>query len=93
MLIVIQNHFEKHANHTSQIKIVIYKKILLLEKDKLLSKQKDIVSTFNKYFRLVTDLINLFSWPKDILMSSANDTINFIIKKIWLSAKYKNNKE
>ena len=93
MLIVIQNHFEKHANHTSQIKIVIYKKILLLEKDKLLSKQKDIVSTFSKHFRSVTDLLNLFRWPKDILMSSANDTINSIIKKIWLSAKYKNNKE
>ena len=54
---------------------------MLLEKEKLLSKQKDVASTFNKHFGSITDLLNLFSWPEDTLMSSGNDTIKFIIKK------------
>ena len=37
------------------------KNIMLLEKDKLLSKQKDVTSTFNKHFGSITDLLNLFS--------------------------------
>ena len=53
---------------------------MLLEKDKLLSKQKDVASTFNKYFGSITDLLNLFSWPEDISVSSGNDAINCIIK-------------
>ena len=54
---------------------------MLLEKEKLLSKQKDVASTFNKHFGSITDLLDLFSWPEDTLMLSGNDTINFIIKK------------
>ena len=54
---------------------------MLLEKDELLSKQKDVASTFNKYFRSITDSLNLFSWPEDTSMSSRNDTIKSIIKK------------
>ena len=34
---------------------------MLLEKDKLLSKQKDVASTFNKHFGSITDSLNLFS--------------------------------
>ena len=34
---------------------------MLLEKDKLSSKQKDVTSNFNKHFGSVTDLLNLFS--------------------------------
>ena len=54
---------------------------MLLEKDKLLLKQKEVASTFNKHFRSITDSLNLFSWPKDTSMLSKNDTINSIIKK------------
>ena len=39
---------------------------MLLEKDKWLSKQKDVTATFNKHFGSIT---NLFSWSKDIAMS------------------------
>ena len=60
----------------------IQENLMLLEKDKLLSKQKDVASTFNKHFGSITDSLNLFSWPEDASMSSRNDTINFIIKKI-----------
>ena len=51
-----------------------------LEKDELLSKQKDVASTFNKHFGSITDLLNLFSWPEDISVSSGNDKINCIIE-------------
>ena len=54
---------------------------MLFEKDKLLSKQKDVASTFHKHFGSITDLLNLFSWPEDTSMSSGNDKINSIIKK------------
>ena len=54
---------------------------MLLEKDKLLSKQKDVAAIFNKHFGSITDYSNLFSWPKDTSMSSGNDTINCISKK------------
>ena len=46
---------------------------MLLEKGKLLSKQKDVASTFSKYLGSITDLINLFSWSEDI----------------WFAPKYK----
>ena len=59
----------------------IQENIMLLEKDKLLSKQKEVASTFNKHFGSITDSLNLFSWPKDTSMTSRNDTINSIIKK------------
>ena len=60
----------------------IQENIMLFEKDKLLSKQKDVASTFNKHFGSITDSLNLFSWPEDTSMSSRNDTINSIIKNI-----------
>ena len=59
----------------------IQENIMLLERDKLLSKQKDVASTFNKHFGSISDSLNLFSWPEDTSMSSRNDTINSIIKK------------
>ena len=34
---------------------------MLLKKDKLLSKQKDVAAIFNKHLRSVTDWLNLFS--------------------------------
>ena len=54
---------------------------MLLEKDKLLSKQKDVASTFSEHFGSITDSLNVFSWPEDTSTSSRNDTINSIIKK------------
>ena len=54
---------------------------MLLEKDKLLSKQKDVAPTFNKHLRSITDSLILFSWPEDTSMSLGNDTIISIIKK------------
>ena len=33
---------------------------MLLEKDKLLSKQKNVASTFNKHIGSITDSLNLF---------------------------------
>ena len=54
---------------------------MFLEKEKSLSKQKYVDSTFNIHFGLIIDSLNLFSWRKDASMSSGNDTINSIIKK------------
>ena len=56
--------------------------MMLLEKDKLFSKQKYVASTFNKHFGSITDSLNVFIWPEDTSVLSRNDTINFIIKKI-----------
>ena len=55
---------------------------MLLEKYKLLLKQKDVASTFNKHFGSITDSLNLFSWPEDTSLSSRIDTINSIIKNV-----------
>ena len=55
---------------------------MLLEKDKLLPKQKDLTAIFNNYVRSITDYLNLFSWSEDTSMSSGNDTIKSISKKI-----------
>ena len=49
--------------------------------DKLLSKQKDVVSTSSRNFGSITDSLNLFNWPEDTSVSSENDTISSIIKK------------
>ena len=54
---------------------------MLLEKNKLLSKLKDVAAIFNKHFGSITDYLNLFSWPEDTSMSSGNDTTNSISKK------------
>ena len=55
---------------------------MLLEMDKLLSKQKDVVSTSSRNFGSITDSLNLFNWPEDTSVSSESDTISSIIKKI-----------
>ena len=60
----------------------IQKNVMLIEKDKFLSKQKDVSSIFNKLFGSTTDSSNLFSWSEDTKMSSGNDTINSIVKKV-----------
>ena len=36
---------------------------MLVERAKLLSKQKGIASTFSKYFRLITGTLNFVNWP------------------------------
>ena len=53
-----------------------------LEKDELLSKQKDVASTFNKHFGPVTDLLNLFSWPEDISVSSENTQLTALLNSL-----------
>ena len=54
---------------------------MLLEKDKLSSKQKDVGLVFRKHIRSTTDSSYPFNWPEDASMSTGNDRINFIIKK------------
>ena len=82
LLIIIPNNFGKHVNRTFQVKIVIIREnIMFLEKDKLLSKQKDVGAIFNKHFESITDSFNLFSWSEDASMTSENDTINSISKR------------
>ena len=57
--------------------------MLLVEKDKLLSKQKDVPSIFKKHFgSIITDSLTLFSWPENTSMLSGNDKINSVIKKL-----------
>ena len=53
---------------------------MLLEKNKLLSKQKDGAAIFNKHFRSITCSLNLFSLAEDTSISSGNNTINSISK-------------
>ena len=48
---------------------------MLVERGKLLSKQKNVASSFSKHSGLITDPLNLFSCPKDTLMSSGNDKV------------------
>ena len=85
-MIIIPNHFGKHVNRTSQIKIVTVL-IILLEKDKLLSKQKDVAAIFNKHFGSITDSLNLFSWSENTSMSPGNHTINSVIKNLPFTDK------
>ena len=94
MFIVIPNHFGKHVNRTFEIKIAIYKNKMLIEKDKLLSKQKDAASTFNKHFGSIThSSLNLFCCPEVTSMLSGNGTINSIIKKVALHPSIKAKKK
>ena len=59
VLIITPSNFGKHLIGTSQVKIVIIQENkMLLEKDKILSKQKDVVSVFNKHFRSITDCLD-----------------------------------
>ena len=55
---------------------------MLLEKDKLLSKQKDLAAIFNKHFGSITDWLNLFSWREDT-------SFNVIIKKFAFHRRIK----
>ena len=41
------------------------KNIMLFEKDKFLSKQKDVISIINKHFESTTDSPDLLSWLED----------------------------
>ena len=59
----------------------IQENIMLLEKDKLLLKEKDGAAIFNKPFGSITDSLNLFSCPEDTSMLSGNDSINSISKR------------
>ena len=60
---------------------------MLLEKDKLLSKQKVMSLQLSiNILNQITESLNLFSWPEDISMSSGNDIINSIIKKFSFHA-------
>ena len=52
--------------------------LMLLERDKLLSKQKDVAAIFNNYVGTITDSLNLFSWPEDTSVLSGNSTVNCI---------------
>ena len=54
---------------------------MLLENHKLLSKQKDVTAIFNKNSGSIRDSLNLFSWPEDTSVSSANDTVNSVSEK------------
>ena len=56
-------------------------KIMLVEKCKLLAKQKDVASTFSKHFGVITDSLNLFGWHEDTSTPAGNDKVNSIIKK------------
>ena len=45
----------------------------LIENDKIVSENHKIAKTFNTYFELVTDLLNLFEWIGESVNS--NDKI------------------
>ena len=62
---------------------------MLLEKNKWLSKQKNVASTFNKHFGSITESLNLFSGPADTSTPSGNDTINSITKKFAFRRRIK----
>ena len=60
---------------------------MLFKKSKLLLKLKDAASTFSKHFGSITNSLNLFSWPKDTLMSAGNEQSKFHYQKISFSPK------
>ena len=66
-MIAALNHFGKHVNlnYWSNKNSNIQENIILVEKGKLQSKQKDVASTFYKHFRPITDSLSLFSSPED----------------------------
>ena len=47
--------------------------IMLVEKGKLLSKQKGVALTFSKYLGSNIYTLNRFSWPEDTLMPAGNE--------------------
>ena len=67
--------------YLSNKKSYIQENMMLLEKDKLLSKQKNVATISNKLFGSITDPLDLFSWPEYTSMSSSNDRINSISEK------------
>ena len=62
---------------------------MLFEKDKLLSKQRDVATIFNKHFGSIRDYLNLFSWSKNASMSSGNNPISSICKGFVFHRKKK----
>ena len=46
---------------------------MLVEKGKLLSKQKGVALTFSKYLGSNIYTLNRFSWPEDTLMPAGNE--------------------
>ena len=64
-LILTPNNFGEHVNCTSQgRKVIIQENKMLLEKDKMLSKQKDVASVFNKHFRSIADSLDRILEPR-----------------------------
>ena len=57
------------------------------------SKQKDAASTCSKRFGSITDSLSHFSSPEDTPISTGNDKVNSIIKKVSLSLKYERDKK
>ena len=62
---------------------------MFVEKGKLLSKQKDIASSFGEHFGSITDSLNLFGWPGDNPISAGNDKASSIIKKFTFQTSIK----
>ena len=87
MSIANSNHFGDSVNLTYQNERINMQDNMLFGKNKLLSKQKNVVSTFSKHFGSITDSLNLFSWPNIISLSDNNpmsaekDKVNFNIRK------------
>ena len=60
----------------------IQENIMLLEIDKLLSKQKDIAAIFSKHFGSITDSLNLFSGPKIFQYHQGNTQLTPLVKHL-----------
>ena len=54
-------------------------KITLIENDRIVSENHEIVKTFDTYFKSVTDSLNVFEWIDESVKS--NDKIEQIIAK------------
>ena len=56
--------------------------MMLLEKDKLLSKQKNAATISNKLFGSITDPLVLFSWPEYTSMSYRMTELTPLVKSL-----------
>ena len=79
----LKNNANKSKNPSDIVKFNsnTLRNLMLLEKDKLLSKQKYAAAIFNEHFGSIIDSLNLFSWPENTSMSLGNDTVNSISKR------------
>ena len=59
------------------------------EKGKLLSKHKDVASTFSEPFGSITDSLDLFSLPGDNSISAGNGKVSSIIEKLAFHPRMK----